>query len=183
MLRPAEISDRERVFEWATRSDVTAEMMGPPRFADHPIPTWEEFAADYTERFFSTEGDGFGRVYIIGDGERAREIGCISYDGLEGWRGWAELDLWIADRCDWGKGHGSAAIRELGDMLLAHAGISGLMMRPSARNVGTIRAYERAGFIAAKQGEFGLGGEWFRDGLDYADSVVMCRVRNQQGVK
>lgn len=60
-------------------------MMGPPLFPDHPIPTWQEFCADYADRFFRPEGDGFGRLFVIGEGQR--EIGCISYDGLNNWRG------------------------------------------------------------------------------------------------
>ncbi len=56
-------------------------MMGPPRFPDHPIPSWQEFCEDYSDRFFRPEGDGFGRLFVIGADQR--EVGCISYDGLD----------------------------------------------------------------------------------------------------
>lgn len=55
--------------------------VGPPQFPDHPILTWEEFCADYSNRFFCPEGDGFGRLFIIG--AKQREVGCIGYDGPE----------------------------------------------------------------------------------------------------
>ena len=87
-------------------SDATPMMMGPPQLPDHPILTWQEFCADYTERFFCPEGDGFGRLFVIC--AEQRDIGCISYDGLENWRGIAELDIWIGSSTGWGHGWGSS---------------------------------------------------------------------------
>ena len=51
-LRPAVASDRRQVYEWLARSDVTPSMMGPPDYPDHPIPSWEEFCADYLPHYF-----------------------------------------------------------------------------------------------------------------------------------
>ncbi len=175
VLRPTTLADRRRAYEWLAASDATPTMMGPPSFPDHPIPTWEEFCADYHERFFSPDGDGYGRLFVIVAGERA--IGCASYDGLDGWRGVAELDVWIGSSADWGHGFGSSAIRELALHLLEHATVEALVIRPSARNERAIAAYRRAGFTPYEPTVHHLPDRATSEGLDYADAVVLVRTR------
>ena len=141
-LQPALLPDRLRAYAFLTQSDATRCMMGPPDFSDHPIPTWAEFCADYGEGFFTPAGDGHGRLYMIRSD--SRDVGCISYDGLEDWKGIAELDVWIASSTDWGRGIGSRAVRELSQQVLSHEGVESLLMRPSARNGRAIAAYRKA---------------------------------------
>lgn len=174
-LRPASLHDRRRAYEWLAASDATLEMMGPPRFPDHPIPTWGEFCADYADRFFQPEGDGFGRLFIVCAGER--NIGCISYDGLDGWRGIAELDIWIGSSADWSQGWGSAAIRELSGRLLSHPTVECLIIRPSRRNSRAIAAYRKAGFTLYDPASHDLPASMLSTGLDYADAVVLVHSR------
>ena len=64
-LRPARLSERRKIFRWLTQSDVTPSMMGPPRYPDHPLPSWEAFTRDYTDVFFEDRSNGRGRNYII----------------------------------------------------------------------------------------------------------------------
>jgi diamine N-acetyltransferase len=174
-LRPAVLADRRQAFTWLTASDATASMMGKPAFPDHPIPTWEEFCEDYGESFFRSEGDGRGRLFVIrADG---REVGCISYAGLDGWRGVAELDAWIASADDHGRGIGSAAVRELGRMLLAVPTVTALVVRPSARNARAVAAYRKAGFVDHDAALHALPGRFVGEGLDYADALVLVLVR------
>lgn len=52
-LRPAAPEDRQSVFEWLCKSDLTLCMLGPPDFPDNPVPEWEEFNRDYQNHFFS----------------------------------------------------------------------------------------------------------------------------------
>ena len=47
VLRPSTEQDKLTIYEWLTKSDIAASMMGPPQFPDHLIPTWEEFCSDY----------------------------------------------------------------------------------------------------------------------------------------
>jgi hypothetical protein len=92
-LRPADESDREKVFAWLTRSDLTRSMMGPPDYPDHPVPSREEFCRDYTSSFFDASGDGRGRVYIIlVDGE---EVGTVGHDLLDREKNTVVLDIWM----------------------------------------------------------------------------------------
>ena len=98
VLRPASLDDRRRIYEWLVDSDATPMMMGPPQFPDHSIPTWEQFCADYADQFFLPNGDGSGRLFVIRANQR--EIGCISYDGLDNWHGIAEFGYldWLLRR-------------------------------------------------------------------------------------
>ncbi len=167
-LRPATIEDRRRVYAWLAESDATAEMMGPPVFSDHPIPSYAEFCADYDEAAFEADGD-FRIFIIVQNGE---EVGVIHYwiqDGV------AELDLWIGSRRNWGRGLGSRALREVCDQLerqkLAHA----LVIRPSARNERAVSAYKKAGFEDYEPNRHRLPAQFVTEGLDYRDAVVLAR--------
>ena len=176
LLCPATLNDRRKVYRWLTTSDATPMMMGPPQFSDHLIPTWKEFCADYSDRFFCPAVDGFGRLFVIRATER--EIGCISYDGLENWRGIAELDIWIGSSADWGHGWGSLAIRELSGRLLCHPAVESLILRPSRRNARAIAAYQKAGFVVYGPALHRLPESVLSEGLDYVDAVVLVLQRS-----
>lgn len=173
MLRPAALTEQRTVYRWLADSDATPMMMGPPLFPDHPTQTWKEFCADYSDLFFLPEGDGFGRLFVIS--AEQREIGCISYDGLDNWRGIAELDIWIGFSADWGRGWGSQAIRELSNQLLRHPEVEYLIMRPSRRNARAIAAYRKAGFAFYDPALHQLPESVLTTGLDYADAVILVR--------
>ena len=174
-LRPALLADRERTWRWAADSDATSSMMGPPHFPDHPVMTLAEFERDYTDSFFAPEGDGYGRMFIVLEGDR--EVGCVSYDGLEDWHGIAELDAWIASSADQGRGIGSRAIALLAERLLEHPGVDALLVRPSARNARAVAAYRRAGFVPAEECVPPIPDSVLATGNDYADAVALVRVR------
>ena len=176
LLRPASLDDRQRTYDWLVASDATPMMTGPPQFPDHPIPTWEEFCTDYADRFFRPEGDGFGRLFVIR--AEQRDIGCINYDGLDNWRGVAELDIWIGSSADWGRRWGSLAIRELSSRLLGHPAVEALIMRPSRRNSRAIAAYRKAGFAFYDPVLHQLPESVLSTGLDYADAVVLVLQRS-----
>lgn len=176
-LRPASLKDRKKVYEWLVASDATPFMMGPPRFQEHPITPWHEFCLDYTEDFFTSKGNGFGRVFIINT--EGRDIGCINYDGLKSWQGIAELDIWIASSADWGKGYGSTALKTLSQDLLTHPGVDTIIIRPSKRNPRAIAAYQRAGFVLYNPVRHTLPHAVLSTGLDYEDVVVLIMTRNE----
>jgi len=69
-LRPARKSDRGKIYDWLTQSDLTSSIMGPPDYPDHPVPSWDEFCKDYTLSFFNSSGDGKGRNIIISPSAR-----------------------------------------------------------------------------------------------------------------
>ncbi len=180
-LRPALPKDRVTVFRWLSASDATAAMMGPPDYPDSPVPTWEEFLADYSEPYFTPDGDGRGRLFVIS--VHGRDIGCISYGGLEDWRGIAEFDMWIGSSADWGHGWGPQALRRLSDRVLEHPGVELAVIRPSRRNRRAVASYEKAGFMEVGSGVAGLPDWVFVEGLDYEDAIVLVRARPASGMR
>ena len=178
-IRSATLADRRAVWDWIARSDLTASMMGPPNFAENPVPTWEQHCADYLPYFFDGSRPGVGRSLIIEFEGRA--VGHVSYSrgdelsGAEpGTLPGAELDIWMRDSSCCGHGWGSAALRMLCEHLHDTLGMREFIMRPSARNVRAIRSYEKAGFErlaltdAQQTAMYGPG--------EYQDTVTMRRV-------
>jgi RimJ/RimL family protein N-acetyltransferase len=171
-LRPALPPDREKIHEWLCRSDITACVMGPPLYPDHPVPTLEEFARDYHDSFFGPEGDGRGRVFlIVAQGE---EVGAIGYDLLDREKDRVVLDIWMRSERFCGRGHGSRALDALVRHLRATYGVGTFIISPSARNGRAVAAYRKAGFESAglidrqaQEAEFGLS--------EYDDNLLMIR--------
>lgn len=171
VIRPARLADRRAVYEWMAHSDITSSMMGPPIFPDAPVPTWEQFCADYVPCYFDGTDERFGRSYIIEEAGRA--LGHISYSRVEAQPDCYELDVWMRSLADCSRGLGSTAIDLLCRRLRASLGVSRFIMRPSARNARAIRAYRKAGFEIApmtraeQDAAFGPG--------DYEDTVTLAR--------
>jgi diamine N-acetyltransferase len=143
-LRPATEDDRRDVYSWLATSDVTASMMGPPKYPDVPIPTWDDFSADYGPHFFDGSRRNIARSFIIeSDG---KSVGHINYDGLATKLAMAELDIWMRAESFCGLGYGTDALVALMRHLRNHLGVCTFVIRPSLRNQRAVRAYRRAGF-------------------------------------
>lgn len=170
-LRPARESDRRDVYAWLAESDVTSSMMGPPLYPDAPIPTWEEFCADYAPQFFDASTPEREASYIIEVADDA--VGHLNYEIVGDPPRYAELDIWMRSERDTGHGWGPDALEALVAHLHSAYGVTSMVIRPSARNPRAIRAYEKAGFTrvtmtAAEQAErYGPG--------DCDDTVVLVR--------
>ncbi len=174
-LRPAVLADREKVYLWMARSDVTPSMMGPPDYPDHPAPGWEEFCRDYTEHFFQPSGDGSGRNFIIvRDGE---EAGTVGYDLCDRGKSHAVLDVWMRGEEFCGRGYGTDALNALCGYLAERYGIRRFFICPSARNRRAIAAYSKCGFREVAMTDEDLEQEFGRGVKmrDYDDCVVMKR--------
>lgn len=168
-LRPAKLGDRRAIYEWLAQSDITREMLGPPKFPDAPVPSWEEFCEDYTEEHFG--GWEQAQCFIIEHGGEG--VGQVNFDRCHLPEGTAELDIWMRSSADCGHGWGSDALRALMGCLKERYGLRTFLIRPSSRNERAMRAYERAGFVRVDMTDeeqarlYGAG--------DYEDAVVMVR--------
>jgi len=143
-LRPATEADRATVYAWLARSDLTPSMMGPPRFPDHPVPTWEEFCADYKPHYFDDSLPQAGRCFIIVVDDE--DVGVVGYNRIDPVAAECELDIWLRSERDCGKGYGPDALQVLCDLLRRSMGVARAIIRPSLRNERAIAAYRRAGF-------------------------------------
>jgi len=171
-LKPAQESDREKIYTWLAQSDLTPSIMGSPNYTDHPIPSWEEFCEDYPLPFFNASGDGKGQNYIIIADDK--EIGTIGYDLLDKQKDMVVLDIWMQSEKYCGHGYGSDALNTLCNYIHENYGITNFIISPSARNERAIAAYRKAGFEYVKtlskeeqKKEFGLS--------EYDDNILMIK--------
>ncbi len=165
------MSDRRPVYEWLAESDVTASMTGPPNYPDIPVPTWDEFCADYLPHYFDDSEPYAGRCFIIVAG--GLDVGVVCYNAIEEKRRLTELDIWLRSEADCGKGYGSDALRLLCQHLHEAYGVREFIIRPSERNRRAIAAYRRAGFerlpLTADEQRTQFGE------VDFVDSVVLLK--------
>ncbi len=180
-LRPARPSDAPTVWRWCARSDLTAAMMGPPLFPEVPVPTLDEFLADYGAHYFdgSAPDDGQGFVLEV-DGEPVGWVNTNEHVRLHDGACVTELDLWLASSAYTGLGYGRRALALLGERLAAERWVDLMFVQPSARNPRAIACYRAAGFAP-----LGLGLEEAAAALgtepDYRDAVFMARALSPRG--
>ena len=165
-LVPAKLSNRKTIFNWMTKSDIAAQMFGPPTFPEVEPPDWEEFLADYTTNYFTDEFPLKGRCFIIKKGRK--HLGQINYNSIDTQQKIVELDIWLANSKHTRKGYGTAAIQLLGNYLHQQFGCELLFLQPSARNPKAISAYQKIGFEIQKAIPIGME-------ADYFDSVFMVK--------
>jgi diamine N-acetyltransferase len=171
-LKPAQESDREKIYVWLTQSDLTLSIMGPPDYSDLPIPTWAEFCNEYPASFFNAAGDGKGRNYIIIKNDE--DIGTIGYDLLDKQKDRVVLDIWMRSEKYCGHGYGSDALITLCNYIYENYSITTFLISPSARNKRAIAAYKKSGFEVIKilkkeeqKKEFGQA--------EYDDNLLMIK--------
>jgi len=164
-LMPAGFEDRREIYEWLALSDSTPAMMGPPLYPDHPVPSWEEYVADYEDYYFDGSRPRDGRLFVVLAG--GRPVGAVSYSRAA-CEGTLELDIWMRSEAECGKGYGPDALKTLCGHLATGLGITEFVIRPSARNERAVRAYIKAGFEPVES----CGDERFGPG-DYEDTVTL----------
>ena len=171
VLREATPADRRTVYHWLARSDVTPSMMGPPRFPDHTVPTWEDFCRDYRSFYFDGSRTRHGRCFIIQvDG---RDIGVVCHNAVRD--GMTDADIWLCAEAVCGRGFGSDALRLLADHLHRRMAVTRMAVAPSARNPRAIAAYVKAGFQAVPAAS--VSRFFGHAAMDYHDAVVLVKTR------
>jgi RimJ/RimL family protein N-acetyltransferase len=173
-LKRARLLDRPRVYEWLAQSELTADMMGPPLYPDHPIPTLEEFSSDYVNSYFDGTRPYAGRMFIIS--AAGDDIGCISHGPIDLLNDVVELDIWLAERRLAGRGLGAEAMVLLADWLQAHYGVNRFLVRPSRRNVRALRSMRRAGFRETDLPAAEIIEKLQLPKGDYSDEVLLFRI-------
>lgn len=165
-LVPATLEDRRSVYEWLAHSDITSSIMGPPVFTDHPIPTYEEFCADYLPHFFDGSQPERGGSFIIE--ANGTQAGHINHNDIDRLHKSVELDIWMRDKAHCNKGYGTDALNVLCAYLQQTYGCEEFILAPSARNQNAIRAYLKAGFAVCSEPPVNFT-------PDYHDPVVMIK--------
>lgn len=148
-LHPATRKDRWRIYNWCFHSETTKSHSGPPDYPEKPIATYQEFCDEYYEKYYFTgtqprKGQGF----LIVNKEEA--VGFISYSSFHMKPATAELDIWMKDEMNCGKGYGNDAIQTLCDYLNQQLKMKLFVLAPATKNIRAIRSYEKAGFRRSK---------------------------------
>ncbi len=173
-LRKARLSDKRRIFEWLSNSNLTKSMMGPPLYPELKPPNWNEFKKDYTNDFFKDKRGNTGRCFIIET--NGIEVGTIGYDLINRKRKWVILDIWLKDEKYCGHGYGTDALIALCLFLNMTENILYFYISPSSRNKRAIKSYKKAGFNEMKMDRAYAKKKFCIDVFDYPDNVIMRKV-------
>lgn len=145
ILTPATSGDRKNIYEWCFHSETTKYHAGLPDYPDVHIPTFEEFYDDYVDYFFDGSQPHNGRGFMILHNEEL--VGFVSYSSYHLKPHKAEVDIWMNNEANCGKGFGTDAIISLGDYLNKTVGICELIVRPAKKNINAIKSYKKSGFV------------------------------------
>ncbi|WP_326931924.1 GNAT family protein [Enterococcus avium] len=145
ILKAATLADRHRVYEWCFQSETTKSHSGPPDYPEKKIATFQEFYEDYYEEYYfnGTRPEKVQGFIIMNDQEA---VGFISYSAFHLKPHSAELDIWMKDEANCGKGFGNDAILALSNYLNQQLAIDLLILAPSNKNIRAIKSYEKSGF-------------------------------------
>ncbi len=171
IMRSAKLSERKKLYDWMTKSDITRSIMGPPVYPDVPMPSWKEFRQDYTGDFFREYDRSTGKCFIIISGRT--EVGTISFDLLNRKKKWVVLDIWLRSEKYCGHGYGSDALKTLCLFLHKKYGITFCYISPSLRNRRAIASYKKAGFSPLKMNRAEAKRKFGIDVFDYPDNIMM----------
>lgn len=149
--------------------------MGPPTFPETPIPTYEEFCADYIQHFWTHEDPPAGRMFIIVSG--GEKVGCITQNEIvktpDGRRA-VELDIWLAGPEVLNRGYGRQALRAMCELVKEEFDVDVAFLQPSSRNEAACAAYAAAGFTRSPQ-PAAEAARRYRTRLDTSDAVFYVR--------
>lgn len=165
-LAPASPEDRYDIYYWSMHSDIAYMMVGPPRYPELPVETWEEFNLDFEDHYFTDENPLAGRCFIIlYQNQRA---GQINYNKVDRDLNMVEMDIWLAGSKFTRKGIASDAINTLMHWLNQELGCQHFILAPSARNTGAVSCYRGLGFSESTDIP-----DWFVP--DYKDYVFLLK--------
>jgi aminoglycoside 6'-N-acetyltransferase len=149
-FRPLEADDLRLVHEWLHRSHVRRWWTDRETYeevVEHYLPSIEgDEPTDHHVLLLDEQPIGFIQTYIVSDHP--------DYAALVGvGEGVAGVDLLIGEEALTGQGLGTEIIRRFVDeVVFARPGTVACIADPNARNVASIRAFEKAGFSVV--GEF-----------------------------
>lgn len=129
-------------------TDAYAAWMNDPEVVRYTESRFTRHTPESLRRFIETvtaRPDAlFLAIVVKPDGHH---IGNIKLDGIDHHHGTAEIGIIIGDKDYWGHGYGSEAIESLAGYAFGVLGLRKLTAGIYANNPGSIRSFERAGFV------------------------------------
>jgi len=168
-LRDVELSDAtDRYAAWMNDGTVTRFM--ETRGSSHTVQTLRDYIASMQAKPYT-----LFLAIVVRDGDR--HIGNIKLGPVDQVHRYADVALVIGEKDCWGRGYAAEAIALVSDHAFAQLGARKLTAGCYRGNVGSMRAFERAGYHveAVKRSQYWCDGE-FQDGL------LMARFHPDAGV-
>lgn len=162
-LRPVQLSDATQVYsQWL--NDPLVVQFTESRFKQHTVDDVRAYIAAQlkTEQVY---------FFAIVNKSNGQHIGNIKIHRVDARHQHAEISLLIGDRSCWGRGLGTEAIRLITDFAFFVLKLHKVYARCYAVNVGSIKAFEKAGFS-----EEGRQKEQFLWEGSYVDGLILGRV-------
>jgi [ribosomal protein S5]-alanine N-acetyltransferase len=153
----------ERYAGWMNDADVTRYM--ETRFTRHTIDGLRAYIEGMQRK-----PDTLFLAIVVRDGNL--HIGNIKLGPVDRVHGTADVALMIGDRSAWGRGFAAEAIRAVSEYGFAQMGVRKLTAGCYAGNVGSQRAFEKAGYHV----EGHRRAQYVCDGT-FEDGVLMARFR------
>jgi [ribosomal protein S5]-alanine N-acetyltransferase len=151
----------ERYAGWMNDADVTRYM--ETRFSRHSVDGLRAYIAGMQRK-----ADTLFLAIVLRDGNI--HIGNIKLGPVDRVHGTADVALMIGDRNAWGRGFAAEAIRAVSEHGFTQMGVRKLTAGCYAGNVGSQRAFEKAGYHV----EGHRRAQYFCDGT-FEDGVLMAR--------
>lgn len=137
-LRKWKMADAQQLSEMLNNQKILANLRDGLLF-----PYTIDDAKEYIQAMLDADQDQTF-AYAITDEERViGSIGVFRKDNIHFQT--AELGYYIAEP-DWGQGHGTRAVKQIGELIFETTDIIRIFAEPFARNLGSCRILEKAGF-------------------------------------
>lgn len=137
-LRKWKIADAQQLSEMLNNQKILANLRD-----GLPFPYTIDDAKEYIQAMLDADQDKTF-AYAITDEDRViGSIGVFRKDNIHFQT--AELGYYIAEP-DWGRGHGTRAVMQIGEQIFETTDIVRIFAEPFARNLGSCRVLEKAGF-------------------------------------
>ena len=137
-LRKWKIADAQQLSEMLNNQKILANLRDGLSF-----PYTIDDAKEYIKAMLDADQDQTF-AYAITDEKRViGSIGVFRKDNIHFQT--AELGYYIAEP-DWGQGHGTRAVKQIGELIFETTDIIRIFAEPFARNLGSCRILEKAGF-------------------------------------
>jgi len=174
VLRRALPQDVAHAHGSMARSDLTPTWIGPPWFAERPIPTLEQFLMRYPRHYFDGSRPFDGRVLVLS--AEQEDAGILVWRRIDLMRDLVELEVWLAATRFCRRGIATEALELACRWLQSNCGVNRFLLRPSRRDVRALRCARRAGF---RETDLEPADVLVRLGLDasaYRDAVMLFRI-------
>lgn len=109
------------------------------RFAEHSRESLAAYAGAMLESPTS--------LFLAIEDETGRHIGNIKLGPLHATHRYASIGVIIGDRAAWGRGYATEAVASLAEYAFGTLGLHKLTVGSVAANAGSVRVFEKAGFV------------------------------------